>query len=98
MCSESERTWHAGHVVLVLATVALVGSHHTVFVEVVVAEDGSIPASQLAGLGVRPGAHLRVVTQSDSATLAGSMPDLPDLTWEDFERASVAAQSDLTQP
>ena len=32
--------------------------------ELVVAEDGSIPAEQLARLGVRPGAHLRVVEAS----------------------------------
>ncbi len=30
-------------------------------VELVVADDGSIPATQLASLGVRPGTHLRVV-------------------------------------
>lgn len=29
--------------------------------ELVVADDGSIPAEQLARLGLRPGAHLRVV-------------------------------------
>jgi hypothetical protein len=66
--------------------------------ELVVAADGSIPADQLARLGVPPGAHLRVV-QADPAeqvsTLAGSLSDFPDLTWEDFERASTLARRDL---
>lgn len=65
--------------------------------ELIVASDGSIPADQLAALGVAPGAHLRVV-QSESIgsakTLAGWLPDFPDLTWEDFERASDLARRD----
>jgi hypothetical protein len=66
--------------------------------ELIVAADGSIPADQLVRLGVAPGAHLRVV-QTDSTgsagTLAGSLPDFPDLAWEDFEQASNLAQRDL---
>jgi len=34
---------------------------HSEPVELVVAEDGSVPAAQLARLGVRPGARLRVI-------------------------------------
>lgn len=65
--------------------------------ELVVAEDGSIPADQLAALGVRPGAHLRVVQAaptSSARVLAGSLSAFPDLTWEDFERASELARRD----
>jgi len=65
-----------------------------------VADDGSIPAEQLARLGLRPGAHLRVVEataeESDSVDLEGSLPEFPDLTWEDFERGSELARRDLT--
>lgn len=67
--------------------------------ELVVAPDGSIPAEQLARLGLRPGAHLRVVVAEpvgENASLAGSLPHLPDLSWEDFERASEAARHDLS--
>jgi hypothetical protein len=62
------------------------------------AADGSIPADQLARLGVAPGAHLRVVQTGPAGsvdTLAGSLSDFPDLTWEDFERASDLARHDL---
>jgi hypothetical protein len=67
--------------------------------ELVVAADGSIPADQLARLGVAPGAHLRVVQTALAGsvhTLAGSLSGFPDLTWEDFERASELAQHDLS--
>lgn len=67
--------------------------------ELIVAEDGSIPAEQLAGLGIRPGTHLRVVAprdQAGSASLAGSMADLPDVGWEAFERASELARHDAS--
>jgi hypothetical protein len=67
--------------------------------EVVVAADGSIPADQLARLGVAPGAHLRVVQTAPaglSHILAGSLSGFPDLAWEDFERASELAQHDLS--
>lgn len=67
--------------------------------ELVVADDGSIPADQLASLGLRPGAHLRVVAAAYPAAptsgLAGSLPGFPDLDWDDFERASDLAQRDL---
>lgn len=67
--------------------------------ELVVADDGSIPAEQLARLGIRPGTHLRVVTTPERACdtgLAGSLPDLPDVEWEDFERASELARRDAS--
>lgn len=68
--------------------------------ELVVAEDGSIPAEQLATLGLRPGAHLRVVGASQPADgspdLAGLLADLPDLGWEDFKRGSELAERDLS--
>lgn len=67
--------------------------------ELVVADDGSIPAEQLTRLGLRPGAHLRVVEttaeEGDSVELEGSLPDFPELTWEDFERGSELARRDL---
>ena len=67
--------------------------------ELVVAEDGSIPADQLVQLGLRPGAHLMVVaTESvnQADRLVGSLPEFPDLAWEDFERGSAIARHDLT--
>lgn len=68
--------------------------------ELVVAADGSIPAEQLASLGLQPGAHVRVVEmvqpEVETSGLAGSLPDLSDLDWEDFERASQPARRDLT--
>ncbi len=66
--------------------------------ELVVAEDGSIPADQIARIGLRPGTHLRVIETHPSARqsgLAGSLPDFPDLGWADFERASNLARGDL---
>lgn len=67
--------------------------------ELVVAADGSIPADQLASLGLQPGARLRVVEASQPADettrLAGSLPDLPDLKWDAFEHASELARRDL---
>lgn len=30
-------------------------------------------------------------------SFAGSLPDLPDLSWEDFERASELASFDVTR-
>ena len=65
--------------------------------ELVVADGGSIPADQLAQLGIRPGTHVRVVATPDRSVgrgLAGSLPDLPDLDWEDFVRASELARHD----
>lgn len=65
--------------------------------ELVVADDGSIPAEQLRSLGVPAGTHLRVVETAQgrpSDSVAGSLPDFPDLGWEDFERASDLARGD----
>lgn len=66
--------------------------------ELVVAPDGSIPADQLKRLGVRPGAHLRVVQNASptpaAASIAGSLPHLPEVSWEDFQRASKLARPD----
>ncbi len=76
-----------------MSTVNIPESH-----ELVVAGDGSIHADQLARLGLRPGSHLQVVrTDSDvpSGSLRGLLPDLPDLTWDDFEMASKATQADI---
>lgn len=44
-------------------------------------------------------AHARIVVETASKpveTLSGSLPHLPDLSWEDFERASERARRDLT--
>jgi hypothetical protein len=67
--------------------------------ELVVAADGSIPAEQLARLGVGPGAHLRVVetpATESTGSIAGSLSHLADVSWEDFQRASELAQQDLS--
>jgi hypothetical protein len=68
--------------------------------DLVVAADGSIPADQLARLGLRPGARLRVIESHPAVTepggLAGSLPDFPDLDWAVFEQASDLARSDLS--
>ena len=49
----------------------------------VVAEDGSNPADELARLGLGPGSHLRVVeagaASRESRDLEGALLDLPDL-------------------
>ena len=70
--------------------------------ELIVADDGSIPATQIASRGLRPGAHLRVVALEEprvgSPGLAGSLPHLPDLDWHSFDRASALARQDLAQP
>jgi hypothetical protein len=68
--------------------------------ELVVADDGSIPADQIASLGLRPGARFRVVREPkevSAQTIAGSLPDWPDLTWEQFEKGSQLAQADARQ-
>ena len=67
--------------------------------ELVVANDGSIPANQLASLGLRPDAHLRVVESPPAgapSSIAGTLPDFPDIPWEDFEKASALAIQDLS--
>ena len=67
-------------------------------IDLVVADDGSIPATQLASLGLRPGTHLRVVAApAGSGGLEAALADFPDLSWEDFERASWLARSDLSR-
>ena len=68
--------------------------------ELVVADDGSIPAEQISRLGLRPGTHLRVVPQTSAPTgsIAGRLTSWPDLAWEDFERASRLAQADAGRP
>jgi len=67
--------------------------------DLVVADDGSIPADQIARLGLRPGALLRVIESgpvaSEPSGLAGSLPDFPDLDWAAFEQGSTLARSDL---
>jgi hypothetical protein len=67
--------------------------------ELVVADDGSTPAEQLARLGISPGTHLRVVADPKRVArtdLAGSLPDLPDIEWEDFDRAGELARHDAS--
>lgn len=69
--------------------------------ELVVADDGSIPAEQLTRLGMRPGTHLRVVAEQPpeaESSVAGRLTSWPKVSWEDFERASQLAQADLHQP
>ncbi|MHB1773942.1 MAG: hypothetical protein ACYCST_19825 [Acidimicrobiales bacterium] len=66
--------------------------------EVVVAGDGSIPAEQLAALGVRPGSHLRVIVAEPvpaTPSFRGSLKGFPEPSWEDFERAGELARSDF---
>lgn len=66
--------------------------------ELVVADDGSIPAEQIARLGMRPGTHLRVVAEQPAVpggSIAGRLMCWPEVSWEDFERASQLAQGDL---
>lgn len=68
------------------------------FHELIVGPDGSIPAEQIARLGLRPGAHLRVAPEpprEHQERFGGSLPDLPDLSWEDFQRGSDLARSDM---
>lgn len=65
--------------------------------ELVVGPDGGIPAEQLARLGLRPGAYLRVVNDRlhRENRFGGSMPELPEVSWEDFERGRELACSHL---
>lgn len=68
--------------------------------ELVVAEDGSIPAGQIAALGVRPGAHLRVVADREEpsgGSIRGRLTDWPDVSWQDFEAASELARADVSE-
>ncbi len=86
-------SWHRT-IEAVSATDPIVGK------DLVVADDGSIPADQIARLGLRPGALLRVIESgpvaSERSGLAGSLPDFPDLDWAAFERGSTLARSDLS--
>jgi hypothetical protein len=66
--------------------------------ELIVGPDGSIPADQISRLGLHAGSHLRVVQEpapEHKQRFGGSLPDLADVTWEDFERGSDLARSDL---
>ena len=66
--------------------------------ELIVAVGGSIPADQVVRLGLRPGARLRVATAAsdhEPPPVVGSLPEFPDLCWEDFEKGSNLAQHDL---
>lgn len=66
--------------------------------ELVVAEDGSIPAEDLARLGLAPGAHLRVLPaerETPDEEFYGSLAGFPEPSWEDFERASAVAREDF---
>ena len=66
--------------------------------DVVVAGGGSIPAEQLAALGVHPGSHLRVIPAEQAVAtpvFRGSLKGFPEPSWEDFELASEVARSDL---
>lgn len=84
--------------------VAMGTSPPRVSADLVVAADGSIPAEQVAALGVLPGSHVRVVTQAGPVadsnlhgildSIAGRMTRWPDATWDEFERGSRLAESD----
>lgn len=67
----------------------------------VVAVDGSIPADQLVRLCLSPGTRLRVIGAGEppaaTTSLAGSLPDLPDIDWNGFEWASELARRDLDE-
>jgi len=53
-----------------------------------------VPAAQLPE-PVEPGRHVQLRLVSSPETLFGVLQGLPDLSWEDFEEASVAAQTDV---
>lgn len=53
-----------------------------------------VPADQLTE-PVQPGQHVHLRLVSTPATLFGLLPNLPDLSWEDFEEASRAAIADV---
>jgi len=64
----------------------------------IVAADGSIPATELAKLGVRPGQHLRIVVDASlpkALALRGSLAEYPEPSWEDFEYAGTRAREDF---
>jgi hypothetical protein len=41
--------------------------------------------------------HTEAGPAGSGGSFAGSLPDLPDLSWEDFERASALAIFDVTR-
>jgi hypothetical protein len=41
--------------------------------------------------------HTEAGPVGSGGSIAGSLPDLPDLTWEDFERASALACFDVAR-
>lgn len=65
---------------------------------VVVAEDGSLPATELARLGLRPGTHLRLVPEprrSRRAGMAGALAaSLPVEAVDDWLRALDEAKAE----
>jgi hypothetical protein len=67
--------------------------------EVVVGADGGIAPEELARHGVRPGAHLRIVAQTERPPIRpayGALRgQLPEVSWEDFEAASRLAVEDV---
>lgn len=67
-------------------------------VEAVVDDDGNAVISSRQLPNLSPGAHLKVhlhIEQVGHASLRGLLPDLPDLTWEDFEAVSRATRADV---
>ncbi len=65
--------------------------------ELIVGPDGSIPADQIAQLGLRPGAHLRVVAESGlgigaaRGSLAGALRErIDDAALDRFDAALAA--------
>lgn len=99
-CSSSKERWVfvAGPRGSRLGVVSVSGGEESQ--ELVVADDGSIPAEQISRLGLRPGTHLRVVPEplAPTGSIAGRLTSWPDLAWEDFERASRLAQADAGRP
>lgn len=68
--------------------------------ELVVDPDGTIGAEQLGRLGIGPGAHLQVVRAEQRrvpGSAEGTLPDLPELSWEDFQQAIELAKADVNR-
>jgi hypothetical protein len=67
--------------------------------EVVVGADGGIAPEELARHGVRPGEHLRIVTQVERPQIhpiyGALRGQVPEVSWEDFEAASRLAVEDV---
>jgi hypothetical protein len=82
-----------------LVIMSSIAEPHNDGFHVVVAEDGSVRAADLAALGVRPGAHLRVVPEHEEVPqrrsargmLAGAIP--PEVV-EDFIRGLDEAKEE----